>query len=103
MQVGQGFSSDFAMFDDFSKWCVPKVLRNIEKSSNNIPKNLAKNEEKPCSTCLINPYIFSTDFGYYPISVTRVTQYVSDSIVVYLYSFSVLQNKISAFSHGIFD
>ena len=34
-------SEIFAIFDDFSKWSVLKVLRNFEKSS-----NMAKNEEK---------------------------------------------------------
>ena len=48
MQVVQGFSSFFTKFDDFSKW----GMSNFEKLSNMYTKNLAKNEENPCSTCL---------------------------------------------------
>ena len=41
------FYQFFAIFDDFSKWSsVPNVLSNFEKSW-----NMAKNEEKPYSTC----------------------------------------------------
>ena len=58
----QGFSSFFAIFDDFSKWSMPKPLGNFGKSS-----NMAKNVEKPCSTCL-NPIFWlgtrQLDFGY---------------------------------------
>ena len=32
-QIQQGFSSYFAIFDDLSKWSVPKVLWNFENSS----------------------------------------------------------------------
>ena len=45
-QVEQGFSSFFAkclLFDDFSKWSLPKkILQNLEKSSNTYSKNLGK-------------------------------------------------------------
>ena len=33
-KLNKGFTSFFAMFDDFSKWIVPKALQNFEKSSN---------------------------------------------------------------------
>ncbi len=32
-KLNKGFSSFFAIFDDFSKWIVPKALQNFEKSS----------------------------------------------------------------------
>ena len=52
MQVEQGFSSFFAqivgIFEDFSKF---HSKLHFEKSTN-MPKTWAKNEEKPCSTCL---------------------------------------------------
>ena len=48
-----------------------------------MPKKLAKNEvEKPCSTCLLNPFLHCTPktqnpgFGY-PIRVTRVTHFLA--------------------------
>jgi len=50
--VEQGFSSFFAIFDDFAKWNKPKVLRNFEKSL----KYNSKNEEKSYSTCLKNHF-----------------------------------------------
>ena len=46
------FYQIFGIFDDFSKY---KALRNIDKSSN-MPKYSAKNEEKPCSTCLLTHF-----------------------------------------------
>ena len=39
------FCQIFGIFDNSSKW-------NFEKSSNTYAKNLAKNEDKHCSTCL---------------------------------------------------
>ena len=54
-QVEQDISSFFANFftylDDFSKWSVLKALRTFEKSFKN-GKKMAKNEEKPWSTCI---------------------------------------------------
>ena len=46
-KVEQGSSSFFAMFDDFSKWSMPKALQNFLKIIK-YGKNLAKNEEEPC-------------------------------------------------------
>lgn len=40
----------FAKFDDFSKWSMPKLQWNFEKSSK-CAKNLGRNEEIPCSNC----------------------------------------------------
>ena len=54
-----GFSSFFAIFDDFSKFCSAFSTLHFEKSS-----NLAKKVEKPCSTCFLH--------GRYPISGCRV-------------------------------
>ncbi len=52
------FAKFFAIFDDFKKWSMPKVLRDFEKLS-----NMAKHEEKSCSTCLQS--IFSADSSRY--------------------------------------
>jgi len=54
--LNKAFSSFFAenfgiIFENFFKWSAHlKALRNFEKSS-----NMAKNEEKPCSTYLMKP------------------------------------------------
>ena len=56
-QVEQGlslfFAKCFGIFDDFSKWGAPNVLRNLEKSSN-MPKKIRQklSVEEPCSACL---------------------------------------------------
>ena len=64
------FTKFFAIFDDFSKWSMSKVLPNFEKKIIKNGKKLAKNEEKPCSTCMkpIFQLILCTrkfGFGYY--------------------------------------
>jgi len=70
MQVEQGFSSFFAIFDDFSKFGNAFSAHSTsKKSSNKIPKILAKNEEKSLvQLALKNPYCFQNpDFWYTPI------------------------------------
>ena len=42
LTVKQGFVSLFAILDDYSKWNAPKVLRNIEKSMENIWQKMKK-------------------------------------------------------------
>ena len=51
VQFEQGFSSFFAIFDDFSKF----LSAHFEKLSN-MAKKLVKNEEKPCSNLPENPF-----------------------------------------------
>ena len=63
---------------------APKALRNFEKSS-----NLAKNEKKPCSTCIppISPwYSGYPNIGYWvliPLLVTAFVKRVVTSPVSY--------------------
>ena len=61
-QVEEGFSSFFFIFDYFRKFCSAFDMLHFGKK-------LAKNEEKPCSTCLqvISPSTAATwdpDIGY---------------------------------------
>ena len=62
-QVEQGFSSFlakiFGIFDDFSKF-LQHLWHTSLYEITKYAKNLAKNEEKPCSTCLkpISPWHF---------------------------------------------
>ena len=53
------FCQSFGIFDNFSKFCSIFSALHVEKSS-----NMAKNEEKPCSTCLST--YFSTVFCWNP-------------------------------------
>ena len=45
------FCQIFAIFDDFLKWSTLKGAAKLWKIIEN-GKNLAKNEENPCSTCI---------------------------------------------------
>ena len=77
-QVEQGFSPFlpfFAIFDDFSKWGALKVLRNFEKSS-----NMAKNEEKPCSTHFLADDSGNSKIGFRVLSVLPVVNTTARAI-----------------------
>ena len=79
------------IFDEFSKWSVPKVLKNLKKSSN-MPKKLAKNEEKlwarragwhnliHASQYQIHLLIFRNVF--YDISFVYIYNYIFPTVVV---------------------
>ena len=71
--IGTVILFSFAIFDDFLKLSMLKVLKNIEKSSN-MAKILAKNEEKPSSTFL-QP-IFRLIPGTRSARTSRVSVYI---------------------------
>ena len=84
----------FSIFDDFSKNHSSFDMLHFGKFSNNMTKNLAKNEEKPCSTCLKHIFwlILGTpkfNFGYpihHYICRKRKIDFLNSFLITYYFS-----------------